>query len=441
MKISRTITTLALGALLAQGAVSTASAQQAGTTKVPAINFADMDKAVRPQTDFYHYVNGGWIRKNPLKPAYSRFGTFDVLRDTTTAQVHRIIAELTTHEQVKGTNNYRVATLYNQAMDSVTRNRLGAAPIKAELTRLGELRDKVDVLRLAAELDQTYGEGTLFSSYVGADEKNSTMNILALGQTSLGLHTRDYYVEQSEEMKKIRSGYEAYLVRVLTLAGYSPSDAQRIAHNTLKLETELAQFSYSNTELRDTERNYNMLRIQDFAQQHTGFDWAGYFKARGLELERANFSQLDFFKAFDKWYAGVAFEELRDFLIARAVSGAADALSDEFVEAKFDFFGKQLSGKKEMHPRWKRSLSTVEGLLGEALGEIYVKQYFSPEAKERMLQLVRNLQTALGQRVEGLSWMSPETKQRAKEKLSSFVVKIGYPDKWKDYSSMEIDAA
>ena len=441
MKISRTITTLALGALLAQGAVSTASAQQAGTTKVPAINFADMDKAVRPQTDFYHYVNGGWIRKNPLKPAYSRFGTFDVLRDTTTAQVHRIIAELTTHEQVKGTNNYRVATLYNQAMDSVTRNRLGAAPIKAELTRLGELRDKADVLRLAAELDQTYGEGTLFSSYVGADEKNSTMNILALGQTSLGLHTRDYYVEQSEEMKKIRSGYEAYLVRVLTLAGYSPSDAQRIAHNTLKLETELAQFSYSNTELRDTERNYNMLRIQDFAQQHTGFDWAGYFKARGLELERANFSQLDFFKAFDKWYAGVAFEELRDFLIARAVSGAADALSDEFVEAKFDFFGKQLSGKKEMHPRLKRSLSTVEGLLGEALGEIYVKQYFSPEAKERMLQLVRNLQTALGQRVEGLSWMSPETKQRAKEKLSSFVVKIGYPDKWKDYSSMEIDAA
>ena len=439
MKISRTITTLALGALLAQGAVSTASAQQAGTTKVPAINFADMDKAVRPQTDFYHYVNGGWIRKNPLKPAYSRFGTFDVLRDTTTAQVHRIIAELTTHEQVKGTNNYRVATLYNQAMDSVTRNRLGAAPIKAELTRLGELRDKADVLRLAAELDQTYGEGTLFSSYVGADEKNSTMNILALGQTSLGLHTRDYYVEQSEEMKKIRSGYEAYLVRVLTLAGYSPSDAQRIAHNTLKLETELAQFAYAQTELRDSQKNYNIVRIADFAAEHKGFDWLGYFQKRGLKLETANFSQINFFKAFDKWYSSAKVEDLRDFLTGRTISGAANSLSDDFVQAHFDFFGKQLSGRKEMHPRWRRSIGVVQSVLGEALGEVYVKRYFSPEAKERMIELVHNLQKALGQRVEALSWMSPETKKRAQEKLSSFVIKIGYPDKWMDYSALDID--
>ena len=439
MKIRTSIFTLALGALLAQGSSITMSAQS--KTKTPAINFADMDKSVRPQNDFYHYVNGGWIRKNPLKPAYSRFGTFDVLSDTMTSQIHKIIEEITTRPQTRGTNDYRIAVLYNQAMDSLTRNRLGAAPLNPELEQIQTLKDKSDLLRLMAQQDQKYGDGALFSSYVAADEKNSTMNIFILRQTSLGLHTRDYYVEEGEDMQKIRSGYKAYLIRVLTLAGFGANEAERIAANTLKLETELARFSYSNTELRNSERNYNIVRIKDFTRDFQGFDWVTYFNLRGLTLETANFSQLDFFKAFSKWYASTSIDELKDYLLARAVSGAAEALSDEFAEAKFDFFGKQLSGRKEMHPRWKRSLGIVQGALGEALGQAYVKRYFSPEAKERMLQLVGNLQKALAQRVKGLSWMSAETKQRALDKLSSFVVKIGYPDKWKDYSSMNIDEA
>ena len=440
MGIKKTIITLGLGALIAQG-LTTVSAQAPKGKGKPAIDFADMDLKVRPQTDFYHYVNGGWIKKNPLKPAYSRFGTFDVLQDSSTAQIRQIVEELSHSQQVKGSNEYRIATLYAQALDSVTRNAQGAQPIKRQLARIEALQSKAELLDLIAAEDQKYGEVLLFRSGVGADEKNSTMNIFALFQPSLGLGPRDYYVEQGAEMKQVRQGYEAYLVRVLQLAGYSATDAARIARNTLKVETELAQFAYAQTELRDSQKNYNIVRIADFAAEHKGFDWLGYFQKRGLKLETANFSQINFFKAFDKWYAGASLAELKDFYLAHTVNSAADALSDAFAEAKFDFYGKQLSGRKEMHPRWRRSLSVVQSVLGEPLGQEYVKRHFSPEAKERMLQLVKNLQKALSQRVNALSWMSAETKQKAQEKLSSFVIKIGYPDKWQDFSSLDIDAS
>ena len=440
MGIKKTIITLGLGALIAQG-LTTASAQTPKGKGKPAIDFADMDLKVRPQTDFYHYVNGGWIKKNPLKPAYSRFGTFDVLQDSSTAQIRQIVEELSHSQQVKGSNEYRIATLYAQALDSVTRNAQGAQPIKRQLARIEALQSKAELLDLIAAEDQKYGEGLLFRSGVGADEKNSTMNIFALFQPSLGLGPRDYYVEQGNEMKQVRQGYEAYLVRVLQLAGYSATDAARIARNTLKVETELAQFAYAQTELRDSQKNYNIVRIADFAAEHKGFDWLGYFQKRGLKLETANFSQINFFKAFDKWYAGAPLSELKNFYLAHTVNSAADALSDAFAEAKFDFYGKQLSGRKEMHPRWRRSLSVVQSVLGEPLGQEYVKRHFSPEAKERMLQLVKNLQKALSQRVNALSWMSAETKQKAQEKLSSFVIKIGYPDKWQNFSSLDIDAS
>ena len=437
MQIKKTILTLGLGMLIAHGLTTSLSAQQ----KVPAINFADMDKKVRPQNDFYHYVNGGWIKRNPLKPAYSRFGTFDVLHDSATAQIHHIVEELVAQPQTKGTNDYRVAVLYQQAMDAATRNALGAQPLQSAIKRIEALNSKEALLGYVAQQDQVYGGGTLFGSFVGADEKNSSMNILLLTQTSLGLGTRDYYVEDTPENKQILSGYEAYLKRILALAGYPENEASRIAQTTIRLEKELAQFAYSNTELRDSQKNYNIVSIADFARDHQGFDWAGYFKQRGLSLQTANFTQLNFFKAFDKWYASADLAQLKDFLLARHISGSSEGLSDAFEEAHFEFFGKQLSGRKEMHPRWKRSVGVVQSVLGEALGQAYVKRHFSPEAKERMLTLVHNLQKALSKRVEGLSWMSNETKQKAQEKLSSFIIKIGYPDQWTDYSSMDIDAS
>lgn len=441
MQLKKTLLTLGLGALLLQGLAPALYAQQKSAKKTPGIDFADMDRKVRPQTDFYHYANGGWIKKNPLKPAYSRFGTFDVLQDSATARIHRIVEELIAQPQTAGTNDYRIATLYQQAMDAATRNALGASPLQPEIKAIEALQSKSDLLGYIAHQDQVYGNSTLFGSFVGADEKNSTMNILLLTQTRLGLGTRDYYVEDTAENKEILSGYEAYLKKILSLSGYPEAEATRIARNTIALEKQLAQFSYSNTELRDSQKNYNVLSIADFARDHQGFDWQGYFRLRGLDLQTANFTQLDFFKAFDKWYAGVDLAQLKDFLLAHTVSGAAEALSDAFEEAHFDFFGKQLSGRKEMHPRWKRSVEVVQGVLGEALGQAYVKRYFSPEAKERMLTLVHNLQKALSKRVDGLSWMSAETKQKAQEKLSSFIIKIGYPDQWMDYSAMDIQAS
>lgn len=441
MQLKKTLVTLGLAALVAQGAASPLAAQDKKDGKVPAINFADMDRKVRPQDNFYLYSNGGWIKNNPLKPAYSRYGTFDILNDTANSQVHRIIEELISREQVKGTNDYRVATLYKQSMDSVTRNALGAKPIQPELQQIGAIQDKASLLSYIAKQDQEFGAGVLFGSGVAADDKNSTMNIFHLSQFRLGLGSRDYYTENTPESKKILSQYEDYLKRVLSLAGYSAADAARIARNTLKLETEIAQFAYSNTQLRDSQRNYNVLSIADFARDNKGFDWVGYFQQRGLKLDKANFAQLDFFKAFSKWYETANVAEIKDLLTGHTVSGAASSLSDDFVQANFDFFGKQLSGRKEMHPRWKRSLGVVESVLGEALGQIYVKRHFSPEAKERMLQLVKNLQRALSQRVNALTWMSAETKQKAQEKLSSFVVKIGYPDVWRDYSALNIDAS
>lgn len=413
---------------------------KAQLTQMPAIDFEAMDTTVRAQDDFYHYVNGGWIKSNPLKPAYSRYGTFDILRDTASERVHQIIESLAHEPQTKGSNEYRIATLYNQAMDSATRNGLGAKPIEPHLRQVEALKTKADLLAYAAENDQVYGEGVFFNTYVAADDKNSTMNILHFHQTSLALGAKDYYTDESPETKAILEGYVAYLERILALAGYTEADAKRIAANTLRVEREIAQISYSQTELRDSERNYNICSIDEITRLSPGFDWRGYFTARGLSVKQANFGQLDFFKAFGRWFAATPVELIRDYLLASTVSGAATALSDDFTQANFDFFGKQLSGRKEMHPRWKRSVGLVSSLMGEAIGQVYVQHYFSPAAKERMLTLVKNLQIALGQRVESLEWMSPETKAKALEKLQNFTVKIGYPDEWKDYSGLDIDA-
>lgn len=426
--------------ITAYALTSCQSTDKTGTQMVaiPAIDFSAIDSSVRLQDDFYHHVNGQWIKDNPLKPAYSRYGTFDILRDSSSASIHRIVEELAASKPKAGTNEYRIATIYTQAMDSTKRNELGAQPMLADLKKIETITDKAALLDYAAEQDQRYGAGIFFSTFVAADDKNSTMNILHLYQASLGIGPRDYYLEKTEAMETIRQGYLTYLERICVLAGYSEEKAKRMAKNTLDVETQLALMCYSQTELRDSQRNYNIVNIADFGKNNQGFDWVGYFEKRGLAIETANFSQLDFFKKFDTWFATMDLAKFKDYLLAATISGSASALSDEFVQANFDFFGKQLSGRKEMHPRWKRSIGVVESLLGEALGQVYVKQYFSPEAKERMQTLVTNLQKALGERVKGLAWMSDATKQKALEKLNNFTVKIGYPDKWKDYSALEI---
>lgn len=408
------------------------------TNVEPGIDLAALDTLIKPGDDFYRYTNGGWIKANPLKPEYSRYGAFDVLRDRSLEQIHAIVEELSAKSPKKGTNEYRVAVLYKQAMDSITRNELGAKPIQEELREIEAIKDKAELTQKAAKWDSE-GQSTLFSTYVWADEMDSQNNILHLGQTSLPLGNRDYYLATDEEGKKLLEAYNAYVNKVLLLSGYSEADAERITKNNMKISKEIALMSASQVELRDSRANYHMLSVEEFADSHKGFDWKTYLAGRKLaDLKQWDVKQLNYFDKFDKWFPAVDLQEIKDFLIVDAIDDAASYLSDEFAEASFEFYGKTLSGREKQHPRWRRSVNLVNSVLGEALGEVYVKKHFAPEAKEKMMTLVKNLQVALGERISGLEWMSEETKEKAHEKLNGFTVKIGYPDKWRDYSALEI---
>ena len=429
---------LLVAALCAASITLSACSKKQGTNEeiVPAINLADMDTLVRPQDDFYHYVNGGWIKANPLKPAYSSFGAFDVLSDRSIEQIHGIVDELAQGSYKAGSNEYRVSVLYKQAIDSVKRNELGAQPILDELKSIEAINSKEALVDFAAQQDNK-GDDTFFGTYVMADAENSDMNIFNLNQTSLALGNKEYYTDPKNG--EIIKSYNQYIERIAQLAGYSAEEAQRIAKNNIAVSNVLADMCYSQTELRDVARNFNKVQVKKFVADNPGFDWARYIKGRNLQtLESWNAGQLDFFKAFSKWFPTVDLQALKDYLLAQTIDGYATYLSDDFVQANFDFYSTKLSGVKEMHPRWRRAVNLLNGTLGEALGEVYVKKYFPAEAKERMETMISNLQAALKDRISQLEWMSSDTKQKAIEKLSNFTVKIGYPDKWKDYSKLNI---
>lgn len=437
MKKTKLIMILSMGSVLL---LSSCSGKKDGATAeangVPAIDLSAMDTTVKPQDDFYRYCNGNWMKNNPLPSDKSRFGSFDVLRDSSEARIHRIIEELASAKNLKpGTDESRIATLYNEAMDSVKLNKDGAAPIMSELKEIEGVSTKADLIKLLAKFDSE-GSQTFFSTYVFADDKNSTINIMHLNQGGVGMGDRDYYLKP--ENKKIREAYINYLTEISKLAGFDDAQAKTMVDNTMKVETAIANMQYSSVELRDTHKNYNMLNVADFVASHKGFDWATYLQDRGLKMEKWDVGQTGYFDKFDKWFASASLEELKDYMIVSTISGAAPYLSDNFYKANFDFYSKELAGVQAMRPRWKRAVSSVEGAIGEALGKVYVDRYFSANDKARMEQLIENLRQALSERINSLTWMSPETKQKAQEKLSSFKVKVGYPNKWKDYSKMDI---
>ena len=256
----------------------------------------------------------------------------------------------------------------------------------------------------------------------------------------MSMGDRDYYLSEDSANVKIRDAYKKYINKLFTLAGYSAEKAVAAEKNVMNIETALAKVAFSREETRNPLKNYNKMPMTDFLKQMNGFDWKSYFSALGLDsLNEINPNQLPFIKGMDALVGGLTSEEIRDYLIFKQINTASSYLSDDFVQARFDFYGKVLSGQQELKPRWKRSLSVTDGALGEALGEMYVAKYFPPEAKERMLKLVENLRISLGEHIDSLEWMSAETKAKAKEKLAAFYVKIGYPDKWRDYSGLTID--
>lgn len=425
---------------LAAGIVALASCNtpQKEVVKIAAINPANMDTTVAAGTDFYEYACGGWIKNNPLKPEYARFGTFDQLLENNQEQLRVLIEELSATPHEAGSVAGKIGALYAMGLDSTKLNADGVAPIKEELAAINALATKSDVSKMVATLHKE-GMAPFFALFVDADEKNSAMNIVQLYQAGIGMGDRDYYLLEDEGSAKMRDAYRAYINKLFTLAGSSPEQADAAVDAVMKVEKAIAEISYGREDLRDSQKNYNKLAYEDFKQIESPLDWDVYFESMGLAgLKELDAKQINFYKDMNKALQNTTVDEQKYYLAFNLLSAAAPYLSDDFVDADFEFYGKVMSGKQEQQPHWKRSLNTVNGALGEAVGEMYVEKYFPASSKEKMLTLVGNLQTALSERIDGLEWMSDTTKAKAQEKLAAFTVKIGYPDKWRDYSGLEI---
>lgn len=426
--------------LLAASLVALAgcNSPQKGVTKVAAIDPANLDTTVAPGADFYEYACGGWIKNNPLKPEYARFGTFDQLRDDNQSQLRSLIEELSATPHEVGSVAQKIGALYAMGLDSTKLNTEGVAPIKEELAAINALATKADVSKMIASMHKE-GMAPFFALYVGPDEKNSAQNIVQLYQAGIGMGDRDYYLLEDESSVQMRDAYKTYITKLFTLSGSSPEQAEAAVNAIMKIEKGIAGISLSREDLRDSQKNYNKVAYEDFKKLGTLLDWDVYFESMGLaNLKELDAKQISFYKDLDKVLVGTTIDEQKYYLAFNLLNAASSYLSDDFVDAEFDFYGKAMSGKEELQPRWKRALGTVNGALGEAVGEMYVAKYFPASSKEKMLTLVGNLQTALSERINGLTWMGDTTKAKAQEKLAAFTVKIGYPDKWRDYSGLEI---
>lgn len=397
---------------------------------------ANLDTTVSAKTDFYDYACGGWMKANPLKPEYSRFGTFDELGENNRKQIRDLVEELAANENVEqGSNAQKIRDLYRMGLDSVTLNKQGAEPLMADL-ELINTTPRAELLGLLATMP---GIDVFFGTGVEADLKNSDRNVMYWSQGGLGLGNPDYYTHP-EENKTILEAYNTCLRTLATLAGYDEASAARLASNTMAIETELANKQWTNTQLRNIPAQYNPKAVADLDATYPAIGLANYFKLQNLDVDSVIVGQPDYYAAVNDIFSKADEQVLRDYFTASYLGSAAPYLSDDFIAANFALTSA-ISGAEQMQPRWKRALSIPNGFLGEALGELYVNKYFPASSKERMLTLVGNLQKALGQHIDGLTWMSDSTKVRAQEKLAAFTVKIGYPDKWRDYSALAVDPA
>lgn len=399
------------------------------------VDRANLDPSVRPQDDFYDYACGGWMKAHPLSDEFSRFGTFDELAELNRSQVYDLVTGLDASKAEKGSNTQKIADLFAMGMDSLRLNREGAAPLQTDLAIIKTVpREKI--IELMATMP---GVDAFFGTGVEADMLNSTMNEMYWMQGGLGLGDRDYYLEDSEHTLAVRDAYKKYLETIARLAGYTEREAKRLVNNTLEIETALAEAAMSREELRDPAASYNPMAIDELATRFPNVNLRRYFELQGIkDIKNLIVGQPKSLAAVDSILANAPLQALQDYLAAGYISSAASYLGDDFINANFEF-AKVRSGVKQMQPRWKRALSVPNGMLGEALGQLYVERFFPASSKEKMITLVENLRKALSQHIDGLTWMSDETKAKAQEKLAAFSVKIGYPDTWRDYSALTVD--
>lgn len=420
-------------------AMLTSCAGQKEAKSTSGIDLANMDTTVSAGTDFFRYACGGWNDAHPLTAEYSRYGTFDELFENSQKQLRELIEGLAAQKNNQaGSAAQKIGDLYNMAMDSVTLNKQGAEPVKAMLDKIAGMKDKSEIVPMMTEMAHI-GIGTYFHSYVYADPKNSSLNIFQMGQGGINLGEKEYYLDTDSITQNIREQYKLYIGKLFQLAGFSEADAQQKVADVMELETAIAKVSRSATELRDPEANYHKMSFDELKKTIAGIDWDAYMKGLGIQAPaELNVEQVEPILEVARLMNTLPLSKHVSYLEYNLLDAAASCLSDDFVAARFDFYGKVLSGRQVNQPRWKRAVNSVNGMLGELVGEMYVEKYFPAAAKERMVKLVKNLQTALGERIDAQEWMSDSTKIRAHEKLAAFHVKVGYPDKWKDYSKLEI---
>ena len=401
----------------------------------PAIDLTNLDTSVQPAENFYQYATGGWQKKNPLKPEFARYGSFDVLRENNEKRINELFSQMAKTTAESGSVEQKISDLYKMGLDSVRLNNEGLTVLAADFAAIDAICDGESLAKAVADIHLTAGN-PLFGLYVTSDLMNSTMNTLYISQSGLGMGNRDYYLDEEHAAK--REGYVAYLEQIFTLAGIE--NAKKEAETVMAFETKLAERFRTNVQLRDVAAGYNPMSKGDFYARYRNFDWESYRAQLGLgDFEQIIVEQPEVIDLVNELVKSEPLETLKSYLKAGLLGSAAGYAGDELYAASFDFFSRQMTGVEEMKPRWKRAMAVPNAILSEAVGEIYVSKYFPSEDKVRMTELVKNLQVALGQHIDALEWMSDETKQKAREKLSTFTVKIGYPDKWKDYSTLEID--
>ena len=405
------------------------------TNSPKGIDRANLNDSIAPQNDFYEYACGGWMKNNPLKAEYSRFGTFDQLAENTREQVKALVTGLDASNAAKGSVAQQIADLYALGMDSVILNTQGAEPIMKDLATINAAT-REEVIDLMATM---VGVGAFFGTGVDADMMNSEMNTMYWQQGGIGLGDRDYYLEDSENTVAIREAYKTFIKTVTGLVGYDEAAQQRVVDNVMAIETQLAKAAMSREELRDPVASYNPMTITQMAKDYPNVDLRRYFAKQGIDsIETVIIGQPKSLAAVNEIMGKADMQALRDYITVGYIASAANYLSDDFINAKFEL-SKAISGVQQLQPRWKRALAIPNGMLGEAVGQLYVEKHFPQSSKDKMLRLVENLTVALGQHIDALPWMSDSTKAQAHEKLATFTVKIGFPDKWRDYSGLNVD--